>query len=243
MEKAADLIKQEFLKLKVLLVQTANDVTKCLKTLNMNLGKYDRRHGLYFRSTSKYSLRSDIRVVKELAVDLRYAAKRIYKNKNPTKSEIHTARLSTNATADAMNDLIQSGRMYDQNVNKGVLGGVTNIIDNILGGNDNNQVEHERGSFQNGNGKCTTKRGLFGHKHIGDGLRKTSDTVEAVVVSTMRDSFGGFSALQQQIIATEDAMLPSFATRDKEAVMNVSNKLADDSSLSLACTDNQYLST
>ncbi|UIZ24984.1 hypothetical protein KXD40_006610 [Peronospora effusa] len=193
MEKAADPTKQEFLKLKVLLVQTANDVTKWLKTLNMNLGKYDRRHGLYFRSTSKYSLRSDIRVVKELAVDLRYAAKRIYKNKNPTKSEIHTARLSTNATADAMNDLIQSG--------------------------------------------------LFGHKHIGDGLRKTSDTVEAVVVSTMRDSFGGFSALQQQIIAMEDAMSPSFATRDKEAVMNVSNKLADDSSLSLACTDNQYLST
>ncbi|CAI5740100.1 unnamed protein product [Peronospora destructor] len=230
--------KQEFLKLEVVLVQTANDVTKCLKTLKVNLGKYDRRHGLYFRRTSKYFLRRDIRVAKELAADLRYAAKRIYKNKNPTKSELNAARLSTNATTDAMNDLIQSGRIYDQNLNKGVSRGVTSIIDDILGGNDSNQVKHERGSLQNVNGKCTTKQGLFGHKHIGDGIREISDTVEAVVLSTMRESFGGFSALKQQITATEDAMSPWFATRVKEAVVDVANKLAGDSSPSPACTDN-----
>ena len=236
--------RHEFWKLKVLLVQTANDVINCLKTLKVNLGKYDRRHGLYFRSTSKHFLRTDIRVAKELAADLRYAAKRIDTNKNRHKSVIAAARLSANATADAMHDLVQSGRIYDQNCNKG--GGLkssTSIMDDLLRGNDSNQVVRKRGSCQNGIDKCTTTQGLFGHKHIGDTIRNPFDTVEAVVLSTLRDSFGGFAALKQQITATTDALSPLFATRAKEAGVDVAHKLIGSSSFSSAGTDNQPLHT
>ncbi|OWZ00857.1 hypothetical protein PHMEG_00027859, partial [Phytophthora megakarya] len=110
--------EQEFAKLQVLLIQTATDVVKCLKVLNRNLGKYDRRHGLHFRSTSKYFMKNDIQVVKDSTTDLKYVAKRIRKSKTPTKSEISAARMSMNNTADAMNDLKQAGRMFDQNHGK-----------------------------------------------------------------------------------------------------------------------------
>ncbi|CAH0478012.1 unnamed protein product [Peronospora belbahrii] len=220
--------KQEFAKLEVLLIETASHVTICLKKLKDNLGKYDRRHGLYFHGTSKHFMRNDIQVAKELATDLRYAAKRICRNKQPTRSEINAARMSMNATADAMNDLIQSGRIYDQNSNNGVSGGVTSIINNILGTNVNNQKENEEAFPQNGDDKFTTKRRFFGHKHTGGGIPKSSDTVGAVVLATLHETFGGFSALKQQIADTENAMSPSFAARAKEAVKDIANNFVDD---------------
>lgn len=238
--------QQEFSKLEVLLVQTANAATKCLKILKRNLAKYDRRHGLYFRNTSKYFMRNDIRVAKDLASDLRHVAKRICKSKNPTKSEINAARISMNATSDAMGDLKQSGRIYDQN--NGVSGGVTSIIDNILGGDDNNQKESRGGLFGSSDDKVKEKYkgGLFGNKKAngngGGGILKAPDTVEAVVASALRDSFSGFSALKQQIAATENALSPSFATRAKAAVVDVATKLVGDSSPSPTREDTESLS-
>ncbi|KAF1793385.1 hypothetical protein GQ600_7955 [Phytophthora cactorum] len=223
--------EQEFSKLQMLLVQTANDTTKCLKILKRNLSRYDRRHGLFFRSTSRYFMRNDIRVAKDTTVDLRHVAKRIKRSKNPTKSEINAARISMNATADAMNDLKQAGRIFDQN--NGVSGGVTGIIDNILGGGDNNDKHHNSSLFGHSGDKTDdhkTKRGLFGSKN--SGYLKAPDTVESVVKLTLNDSFSGFSALKQQITATENAMSPSIATRAKDAVVNVASKLVGDSSSS-----------
>ncbi|KAG1695822.1 hypothetical protein DVH05_019161 [Phytophthora capsici] len=213
-------VKQEFSKLEFLLVQSANDVTKCLKILKRNLAKYDRRRGLHFRSTSKYFMRNDIRVAKDTTTDLRHVAKRICRSKSPTKSEINAARMGMNNTADAMNDLKQSGRIFDQN--HGVSGGVSGIIDNILGNNDKD------GLFTDNQKKNTPKRGFFRSKTTSqsDG----PNTVEEVVRSTLKDSFGGFSALKQQIIATDNVLSPSIATRAKEAVVGVANKLVDNSS-------------
>ncbi|KAL3660664.1 hypothetical protein V7S43_014418 [Phytophthora oleae] len=219
--------KQEFSKLEFLLVQTATDVTKCLKILKRNLGKYDRRHGLHFRTTSKHFMRNDIRVAKDTTTDLRHVAKRISRSKSPTKSEINAARMGMNNTADAMNDLKQSGRIFDQN--HGMSGGVTGILGNILGNNDN-EKENKGGLFggnEDSQKKNTSMGGLFRSKKS---ILKSPDTVEEVVRSTLKDNFGGFSALKQQITATENALSPSIATRAKEAVVDVASKLVGDSS-------------
>ncbi|KAG7389862.1 hypothetical protein PHYPSEUDO_009375 [Phytophthora pseudosyringae] len=220
---------QEFSKLELLLVQTANDATKCLKILKRNLGKYDGRHGLHFRSTCQHWMRNDIRVAKDTTTDLRYVAKRIKRSKSPTKSELNAARISTNASADAMNDLKQSGRIFDQN--NGVPGGVTGIIDNILGGDDDSQKESKGGLFFGSSDdkqkkECKAKRSWFGNRKTG---QNGIITVEYVVRSTLRDSFRGFSALKQQISATESALSPTIAMRAKEAVVDVASKLVGDS--------------
>ncbi|ETI32784.1 hypothetical protein L917_19611 [Phytophthora nicotianae] len=222
-------VAREFSKLEMLLLQTASDTLKCLKILKRNLGKYDRRHGLYFRNTSKYFMRNDIRVAKDTTTDLRHVAKRIKRSKSPTASEINAARISMNATADAMNDLKQAGRIFDQN--NGASGGVTGIIDNILNGNNNEENANQpNGGHDDKNPENQKpKRGLFGRKK-GGGFLKASDTVEAVVKSTLNDSFGGFAALKQQITLTENALSPSIATRAKDAVVDVASKIVGDSS-------------
>ncbi|TDH71082.1 uncharacterized protein CCR75_004658 [Bremia lactucae] len=112
--------EKEFVKLAMVLYQTANDTIKCLRILKQTLATYDSRHRLHFRSTSNYFIRSDIRVVKGTTTDLRHVAKRISKSKISTNSEINAARLSMNATADAIKDLIQAGRVFDQNTSSGV---------------------------------------------------------------------------------------------------------------------------
>ncbi|KAG7389858.1 hypothetical protein PHYPSEUDO_009371 [Phytophthora pseudosyringae] len=108
---------QEFSMLEQLLTQTAVDLSKCLKLLKKGLGKHDSRHlpGFHYRSTSKYCLKVDIRVVKDVVSELQHVAKRISKSKNPSQSEVNAARFSMNATADALNDLEKAGRIYDQN--------------------------------------------------------------------------------------------------------------------------------
>ncbi|KAF1792084.1 hypothetical protein GQ600_1792 [Phytophthora cactorum] len=126
-------------------------------------------------------------------VDLRHVAKRIKRSKNPTKSEINAARISMNATADAMNDLKQAGRILTRTMEYREVSRVSSTI-------------------------SSTKRGLFGSKN--SGYLKAPDTLQR------------FSALKQQITATENAMSPSIATRAKDAVVNVASKLVGDSSSS-----------
>ncbi|KAG1684376.1 hypothetical protein DVH05_011405 [Phytophthora capsici] len=110
-------LAQEFSMLERLLLQTADDVSKCLKVLKKSLGKFDSRNlpGFHYRSTSKYCLKVDIRVVKEMVSELRQVAKRISKSKNPSQSEVNAARMSMNAAADALNDLSRAGQIYDEN--------------------------------------------------------------------------------------------------------------------------------
>ncbi|KAF1792079.1 hypothetical protein PC129_g14291 [Phytophthora cactorum] len=109
--------EQEYSMLERLLIQTADDISKCLKVLKKNLKKHDNRNlpGFHYRSTSKYCLKVDIRVVKDMVSELRYVAKRVCKSKTPSHSEVNAARISMNGTADALNDLKKAGRIYDQN--------------------------------------------------------------------------------------------------------------------------------
>ncbi|GMF51947.1 unnamed protein product [Phytophthora fragariaefolia] len=242
-------IEQEFLKLGLLLVYTANDATKCLKVLKANLAKYDKCHHSRFRNTSKYFMRSDIRVAKDMASDLRYVATRIRKSKRPTQSEVNAARMSMNATAEAMNDLKKAGHVYDQN--SGVSAGTPGIMGGILGGKEENDKAKKGGLLRKSDKtKESTKSngGLFGfgdnkvEARGSDGILKSPDTVEAVVRSTLRDSFSGFSALEAQISATEKALSPSLAERAKEAVADVANKLVGDSNPSPNGNDKKRLS-
>ncbi|ETK73176.1 hypothetical protein L915_19865, partial [Phytophthora nicotianae] len=108
---------QGFSLLERLLIQTADDILKVLKVLKKNLRKHDSRNlpGFHYRSTSKYCLKVDIRVVKDMVSELRHVAKRIGKSKTPSHSEVNAARISMNGTADALNDLKKAGRIYDQN--------------------------------------------------------------------------------------------------------------------------------
>ncbi|KAL3660648.1 hypothetical protein V7S43_014403 [Phytophthora oleae] len=108
---------QEFSMLERLLLQTADDISKCLKVLKKGLGKFDSRNlpGFHYRSTSKYCLKVDIRVVKEMVSELRQVAKRISRSKSPSQSEVNAARISMNAAADALSDLNRAGQIYDEN--------------------------------------------------------------------------------------------------------------------------------
>ncbi|KAG6594355.1 L-threonine dehydratase biosynthetic IlvA [Phytophthora cinnamomi] len=234
--------EQEFAKLELLIVQTANDASKCLKVLKSNLALYDKRHGLRFRNTSRSFMRSDIRVAKDSASDLRHVATRIRKSKVPTESEINAGRISMNETAEAMNDLKKSGHVYDEN--NGISGGTSGIMGNILGGKDDKENVSKGGLFTTNDkvkdSKTSNKPngGMFGSDNkktetrSSGGILKSDDTVEAVVRSTLRDSFSGFNALEKQISTTEKALSPSLAERAKEAVVDVANKLVGDTSYS-----------
>ncbi|KAE9100999.1 hypothetical protein PF002_g16344 [Phytophthora fragariae] len=123
--------------------------------------------------------------------------------------------------------------------------------DNLLGGKDENEKETKGGLFGKSNESTPSNKstgGLFGagDKNIesrsSGGTLKSADTVEAVVRSTLRDSFSGFSALENQILATETTLSPSLAERAKEAVVDVANKLVGDSSTSPIRQDKKSLS-
>ncbi|KAE9000088.1 hypothetical protein PF005_g14788 [Phytophthora fragariae] len=184
---------QEFSKLELLLVQTA--------TMQP--------------SASRFFMRSDIRVAKDLASDLRH---------------VGWTRL----------------RSKQRNVRRNL-----RHQDNLLGGKDENEKETKGGLFGKSNESTPSNKstgGLFGagDKNIesrsSGGTLKSADTVEAVVRSTLRDSFSGFSALENQILATETTLSPSLAERAKEAVVDVANKLVGDSSTSPIRQDKKSLS-
>ncbi|KAE9048206.1 hypothetical protein PR003_g758 [Phytophthora rubi] len=108
-------IEQEFAKLELLLIQTADDAVNCLKVLKGNLSDYDSRHGLRIINTSKTFMRGDVRAVKDTTSELRNAANQIAECESPSESEITAARTAMNATSDVMNDLAATGRTYVKN--------------------------------------------------------------------------------------------------------------------------------
>ncbi|KAG6974427.1 hypothetical protein JG688_00003067 [Phytophthora aleatoria] len=283
--------EQEFAALEKVLIQTADDATRCLKLLKKNLSDYDSRHGNHFINTSTSYMRSDMRAAKDTAADLKRAAHEIKKSPQPSEAEIHSARNMMGATAKAMDILNTTARNYDQE--KGRSKGVKGAVDNVVGHNDKERHENEGGFFGKdkekestgligksdkhkddkhtglfGKDKDDKHTGLFGkgdkhkdekhtglfgkgdkHNKHGDGLLggKTdhhhdghrggvfsgSDTVEALVKSTLRENFN-LSALSHQITIAEKSLSssPSFVERAKEAVHEVKEKLTGDKSSS-----------
>ncbi|KAG2786970.1 hypothetical protein PC129_g390 [Phytophthora cactorum] len=281
--------EQEFAALEKVLIQTADDATRCLKLLKKNLSDYDSRHGNHFINTSTSYLRSDMRTAKDTAADLKRAAHEIKKSPQPSEAEIHSARNMMGATAKAMDILNTTACNYDQE--KGRSKGVKGAVDNVVGYNDKERHEKEGGFFGKdkekestgligksdkhkddkhtglfGKAKDDKHTGLFGkgdthkdekhtglfgkgdkHNKHGDGLLggKTdhhhdghrggvfsgSDTVEALVKSTLRENFN-LSALSHQITIAEKSLSssPSFVERAKEAVHEVKEKLTGDKS-------------
>ncbi|KAG7399777.1 hypothetical protein PHYBOEH_007940 [Phytophthora boehmeriae] len=231
--------QQEFAKLEILLAQTATDAINCLKVLKGNLAEYDSRHGLHFANTSKSFMRSEIRGAKDSASELRDVANQISKSKTPSEWEISAARSKMNATSDALTDLKKVARSYDEK--NGKQKGITAMIDNVLVGNHSKEKESKDAFFNKGS---KDKEGAPGSEwfgsssnnndinHGGAGILGAADTVEAVVKSTLRDSFGGFSALKHQISTAEKSLSPSFVDRAKEAVAGMTSKLSGESTSS-----------
>ncbi|EGZ16602.1 hypothetical protein PHYSODRAFT_330667 [Phytophthora sojae] len=182
--------EQEFSKLEMLLVQTADDAVNCLKMLKGNIADYDSRHGLRFISTSKAFLRGDIRAAKD------------------TTAEITVARSAMNATSDVMNDLAAAGRAYDENNLKSR--GITGAVTDMLSGGNNKGQKKKKGK---GN------QSVEDPKRVGsERILRAPDTVEEVVESTLRDCFSGFSALKLQVSVAEESLSPLFAERSNGSV-------------------------
>ncbi|KAF1776625.1 hypothetical protein GQ600_6321 [Phytophthora cactorum] len=109
-----DTAEQEFSKLEQLLIQTADEVSSCLKALKSNLSEYDKRHGLLFLNTSMSFMRSGIRAAKDIAAELKHVAHQIDKSEGPSESEITAARSKIHRVSDAMLNLRKTARAYDR---------------------------------------------------------------------------------------------------------------------------------
>ncbi|KAE9301639.1 hypothetical protein PF008_g22702 [Phytophthora fragariae] len=198
-------IEQEFSKLELLLIQTADDAVNCLKVLKGNLSDYDSRHGLRIINTSKTFMRSDVRAAKDTTSELRNAANQIAECESQSESEITAARAAMNATSDVMNDLAATGRTYDKNKLKSR--GIAGVVTDMFGGN--------KGLEDKSKGDHVVKD----TKRVGsEGILRAPDTVEEVVASTLRDCFSGFSALKHQISAAEESLSLLFAERSNRLV-------------------------
>ncbi|KAE8906539.1 hypothetical protein PF005_g31704 [Phytophthora fragariae] len=202
MGKSDTSIAAEFFKLELLLIQTADDAVHCTKAVKDNLGEYDTRHGLHFANTSKSFMRGSIRAAKDAASELGLLADQIAKSKFLSDWEIAAARNKMKAASDAMKELNKAARVYDEM--NGKPKGITRIIDNVLVMRFDKRKE--------------------------DGTLGTADTVGVVVKSTLRSSFGGFSALKHQISVAEKSLSPSLIERVKETVEDVVIKLKETSS-------------
>ncbi|KAG6615517.1 L-threonine dehydratase biosynthetic IlvA [Phytophthora cinnamomi] len=202
MGKSTDRIatEQEFSKLELLLIQTADDAANCLKVLKGNLAEYGSRHGLRFVNTSKSILRGDIRAAKDTASELRNAANQIAERATPSESEVAAARSAMNATSDVMNELVAAGCTYDKNnlKSRGIAGAMTDM----LGGGNKDLGK-----------RCEGEHVVEYTKRVG--ILRAPDTVEEVLASTMRDCFSGFSPLKLQISAAEESLSPLFAERSQ----------------------------
>jgi hypothetical protein len=198
MGKSDTSIAAEFFKLELLLIQTADDAVKCIKTLKSNLTKYDTHHGLHCVNTSTSFMRSHIRAAKDAASNLRLAADQIARSKFLSEWEIAAAQNNTRTTSEAMKNLKKAARAYDEM--NGKPKGITRIIDNVLAGKEV-MLSNSGNTLAN------------------------SDTVEAVVKAILRTNFSGFSALKHQISSAENSLSPSLAERAKDAVADVVSKL------------------
>lgn len=193
-------IEKEFASLQQVLIQTAGDVSACLRLLKKNLSEYDSRHGNHFTNTAKSFMRSDIRNAKDVSGDLKHVAHQINKSHKPSKAEVNSARNMMNATSRAMDVLKTTARNYDEK--NGRATGVKGAIKNAMGKNDNNSVDN-----------------------LGGGILGSPDTVEALVKTTIKENFN-MNVLSYQITAAEKSLSsPSIVDRAKEKVHEVKDKL------------------
>ncbi|KAG7395042.1 hypothetical protein PHYBOEH_004278 [Phytophthora boehmeriae] len=227
MGKSADrntTIKQEFTSLEKLLIQTAEDASTCLRLLKKELSLYDSRHGKHFTNTSTSFMRTDMRNAKDTADDLKYVAHRINKAYILSHSEVEAARNMMDGTARAMDVLKVTARNYDkkhglQPGGKTETLGMKGKIANAMGKQEN---EHEIKGHQLGMGKKVK----YDHGEYEAG---SSDTVEALVNSILRDNFN-LSPLSHQITVAGKSLSssPSFVDKAKEAIHDVKDKLRGD---------------
>ncbi|KAG6975848.1 hypothetical protein JG688_00001976 [Phytophthora aleatoria] len=206
--------ENEFAALAQVLIETANDAAHCLKVLKKNLSEYDSRHGNRFLSTAKSYMRSDIRNAKDISADLRHVAHKINKNHKYSKSEVVSARNMLNATANAMDMLKTTARHYDEK--NGHATGVRGAIKNAVGSTNQKDDKYAK----------TDNYGPHGHH---GGILGNSDTVEALVTSTLRDNLN-LNVLSYQINTAEKSLSPSIVKRAKEAIHGVKEKLTGDKS-------------
>ncbi|POM65271.1 Hypothetical protein PHPALM_19040 [Phytophthora palmivora] len=146
---------------------------------------------------------STVRAVKDAALELRLVSDQIAKSKFLSDWEIAAARNKMNALSDAIKELKKKARAYDEM--NGKPKGITRIIDNMLIG------KHDK--------KDNQRHTMF----------ETTDTVEALVKLTLRETFSGFSALKHQISTAEKSLSPSLVERAKEVMEDVVIKLKGDS--------------
>ncbi|KAG7375270.1 hypothetical protein PHYPSEUDO_002143 [Phytophthora pseudosyringae] len=203
MGKSETSIAAEFFKLELLLIQTADDATKCVKALKANFADYDARHGMHVVNTSKSFMKGNIRSAKDAASELRLVADQIAKSKFLSDWEIAAARNKMIAASDAMNEVKKQARVYDEM--NGKPKGITRIIDNVLVGKRGRKKDNQDSS-----------------------VLETVDTVDAVVKLTLRTTFSGFSALKHQIATAEKSLSPSFVERAREVMEDVVFKFKSD---------------
>ncbi|KAG2533316.1 hypothetical protein JM18_000122 [Phytophthora kernoviae] len=224
--------KQEFLSLEQSLNQTADDASTCLKLLKKELSEYDSRHGHHFTNTAKSYLRSDMRAAKDTASNMKHVARKINKAHKPSRSEVESARNVMDATAKAMDILKTTARNYDKKNGKST--GVKGTIEHVVGEN-NNAKENKKGLFGTSDKNKDENRGgllgmgnkdKYGHGNHGGGILGSSDTVESLVKSTLRDNFS-LSPLSHQITVAGKSLSSSssIVEKAKEAIHDVKDKL------------------
>ncbi|KAL4156909.1 hypothetical protein PRNP1_005935 [Phytophthora ramorum] len=208
-------VEKEFASLEQVLIQTADDASKCLNVLKKNLSEYDSRHGHHFINTSKSFMRSDMRTAKDIARDLKHVAHQIKRSHKPSKSEVHSARNMMNATGKAMEVLQVTARHYDEKNGRST--GVTAAIKHAVHGKNDKEKDAHGGLF-----------GKSDYHQDGGGILGSPDTVEALVKTTLRDNFN-LNVLSFQIAAAEKSLSSSsIVGRAKVAVHEVKDKLKGD---------------
>ncbi|KAL3668817.1 hypothetical protein V7S43_006110 [Phytophthora oleae] len=205
--------EQEFSKMEQLLTQTADEAASCLKTLKSNLSEYDKRHGLLFLNTAKSYMRKDIRAAKDKAAELKHVADQINKSETPSEWEITAARSKIHEVSDVLINLKKTARAYDRK----------NHLENTSGSDLKAEERHSNPDFDRSESEGSWFSEDTSSGRSGSGVSGKGDTVEAVVRSTVRHNFSGFSALKHQVSEAEDSLSPSFTDR----VINTMNIMSD----------------
>ncbi|KAG7391005.1 hypothetical protein PHYPSEUDO_006140 [Phytophthora pseudosyringae] len=205
--------EQEFSRVEQLLIQTADEASSCLKALKSSLSEYDKRHGLLFLNTAKSFMRSDIRAAKDKASELKHVADQIAKSETPSEWEITATRSKIHEVSDALINLKKTARSYDRK----------NHLENSSG--TELKADERRSDIDKSESESSWFSEDTGSDRSGSGLRGAGDTVEAVVRSTVRHNFSGFSALKHQVSVAEESLSPSFTDRVMNTMNSMSNSL------------------
>uniref|UniRef100_M4C6B4 Uncharacterized protein n=1 Tax=Hyaloperonospora arabidopsidis (strain Emoy2) TaxID=559515 RepID=M4C6B4_HYAAE len=223
-------VEEEFSKLELALNQTAGDTSVCLRLLKKQLSEYDHRNGNIFTHSATSYLRSDMRLAKDTANELKHVAHQISHSPKPSKSEVASARHSMNETSRVMEALTTTARNYDKE--NGQSKGIKGTIDTMIGGH-HDKDEHEKHEDKKHGGLFGDKKeghhgGLSSHADKnGGGIMGTTETVEGLVQKNLRENFNT-KALDHQISVAEKALSPSIMERAKEAIHDVKDKLKGD---------------